>query len=57
VSAFARRGRVVSRVRMVIVGVRACLFIFGGSCLRVVLLWGFTTIQYVLDCTCAYSVV
>ena len=28
VSAFARRGRVASRVRMIIVGVTACLFIF-----------------------------
>jgi hypothetical protein len=58
VSALVMRGSVASRVRrMTIVGMRVCLFILGGSCLRVVLLWGFTMIQYVLDCTCAYSVV
>jgi hypothetical protein len=39
VSAFVMRGSVASRVRrMTIVGMRVCLFIFGGSCLRVVLL-------------------
>jgi hypothetical protein len=57
VSAFVMIGSVASRVRMTIMGMRACLFIFGGSCLRVVLLWGFTAIQYVLECTCTYSVV
>jgi hypothetical protein len=57
VSAFVMRGSVASRARMTIMGMRACLFIFVGSCLCVVLLWGFTMIQYVLDRTCAYSVV
>lgn len=55
VSAFVMRGSVASRVRMTIMGMMACLFIFWGSCLCVVLLCGFTAIQYVLDCTCAYS--
>ena len=38
VSALVMRGSVASRVRMTIVGMRACLFIFWGSCLCVVLL-------------------
>jgi hypothetical protein len=58
VSALVMRGSVASNVRrMIIVGMRACLFIFCWSCLCVVLLWGFTAIQYVLGCTCACSVV
>jgi hypothetical protein len=57
VSALVMRGSVASRARMTVMGMRGCLFIFVGSCLRVVLLWGFTMIQYVLDCTCACSVV
>jgi len=57
VSAFVMRGSVASRARMTVMGMRVCLFIFAGSCLRVVLLWGFTMIQYVLGCTCACSVV
>jgi hypothetical protein len=57
VSAFVMRGSVASRARMTVMGMRVCLFIFVGSCLCVVLLCGFTAIQYVLDRTCACSVV